>query len=91
MVHLHLLVWLKNIRFNMNVPWEDPALAFDIGNLQPEDRSFPLNKEATSLVETDGKHVIHLHHPEEDFAKKFKRLYFHRSFRVDMSNGFPVS
>ena len=53
----------------MNVPWEDPDLAFDIDNLQPEDRSFPLNEEATSFVETDGKQVMHLHHPEEDFAK----------------------
>ena len=75
-VHLHLLVWLKNMKqiqhsfIRADVPWEDLGIAFDVQNLQPADSgSLPLNNEATSFVETDGKQVMHLHHPQEDFAK----------------------
>ena len=60
-VHVHLLVWLKDIkqsRFNLvraDVPWSDKG-------------AMPLNDSATQVVLTSGTPLLKLYHPADAFA-----------------------
>ena len=79
MVHLHLLVWLKNIKeiqhcfVHADVQWEDPRLVFDVHNLQPADAgSLPLNNTETCFEEVNGKQVMHLFHPQQAFERNLR-------------------
>ena len=76
-VHLHLLVWLKDITkaqhefLQADIPQSHPHLAFLVNKLQPSDKkSHCLNLQYEELFFTfeDGKHVQHLKHPAEEFA-----------------------
>ena len=76
-VHLHMLVWLKNIRrtqhkfFCADIPCSHLDQAFLVHKLQPSDKkSHCLNlqcEDSFFCLEND-KHVHHLKHPAEEFA-----------------------
>lgn len=74
-VHVHLLVWLKDIkriRLNLlraDIPWSDPDFAFEVSNLQKSDKdALPLNDCSTQVVSTNGTTLLRLHHPADAFA-----------------------
>lgn len=78
-VHLHLLVWLKNIsetQFNLmrgDIPYENKELAFLVKKLQPSDKDvLPLNNNATSFETINDKKVLHISHPAESFAMNLR-------------------
>ena len=76
-VHLHMLVWLKDIRhtqhqsFRADIPRSHPDLAFLVHKLQTSDaKSHCLNLqyENSFFCRENGKYVPHLKHPAEEFA-----------------------
>ena len=71
-VHVHLLVWLKDIRLPLlrgDIPWSDNNLAFQVSNLQKSDKAcLELNQRPTDIITRDGMQVLRLHHPAEAFA-----------------------
>ena len=74
-VHLHLLVWLKNIKkiqhqlVRADIPYEDVDVAFLVRKLQPSDRdSLPLNNNPSGFQSTEGVTTLSLYHPHEAFA-----------------------
>ena len=76
-VHLHMLVWLKDIRraqhqfFRADIPRSHPDLAFLVHKLQPSDKKshcLNLQYENSFFRLDNGKHVQHLKHPAEEFA-----------------------
>jgi hypothetical protein len=74
-VHVHLLVWLKNIsqiQYNLiraDIPYEDKDLAFLVHKLQPSDKNaLPLNDETTSIDIVNSNRILNISHPAEAFA-----------------------
>ena len=74
-VHVHLLVWLKNMKkiqhqlIRADIPWEDPKLAFLVHKLQQSDKgALEHNEASTRFVDHNGNCVLHLYHPKEAFA-----------------------
>jgi hypothetical protein len=74
-VHVHLLVWLKNIsqiQYNLiraDIPYEDKDLAFLVHKLQPSDKNaLPLNDETTSIDIVNSNRILNIFHPAEAFA-----------------------
>ena len=79
-VHLHMLVWLKDIRhtqhqlFRADIHRSHPDLAFLVHKLQPSDaKSHCLNLqyENSFFHLENGKYVPHLKHPAKEFALNF--------------------
>ena len=74
-VHLHMLVWLKDIRrtqhqfFRVDIPRSHPDLVFLVHKLQPSDKKshcLNLQCEDSFFHLENGKHARHLkHHAEE--------------------------
>lgn len=76
-VHLHLLVWIKNLAqinykyIRADIPDNDPDLAFLVHQLQPSDDASPflhLQTEDTHIERKNEQQLIHLKHPAEAFA-----------------------
>ena len=74
-VHVHLLVWLKDIkriRLNLlraDIPWSNRDIAFDVNNLQKSDKAaLPLNNSSTEVISNNGSMLLKLYHPADAFA-----------------------
>ena len=76
-VHLHMLVWLKNITkaqhhlVRADIPRSNPELAFLVHKLQPSDKKshcLNLQYEESFFTLQKDKHIHHLKHPPEEFA-----------------------
>ena len=74
-VHLHLLVWLKNIKkiqhqlVRADIPYEDVDVAFLVRKLQPSDRdSLPLNNNILAFKVQKVLQPCLFYHPHEAFA-----------------------
>ena len=77
--HLHLLVWLKNLKkfahplLRADIPWHDPDLAFIVQSLQKSDKGcLPINPEPTEFVEENNRVKLSLHYPPEAFAMNLR-------------------
>ena len=76
-VHLHMLVWLKDIRrtqhqfFRVDIPRSHPDLVFLVHKLQPSDKKshcLNLQCEDSFFHLENGKHARHLKHHAEEFT-----------------------
>ena len=74
-VHVHLLVWLKDIkriRLNLiraDIPWADPELSYQISKLQKSDKgAVHLRNEPTQVECINDVKVLKLYHPADAFA-----------------------
>lgn len=76
-VHLHLLVWLKNITkithqfIRADIPDENPDLSYLVSKYQPSDKpsnSLKLQDKDTFFECKHNKQVLHLKHPSDAFA-----------------------
>ena len=74
-VHIHLVVWLKNVKkiqqnfTRADTPWQNSDLAFLVYKLQHSNKGIlPCNKEATTFANANGNDVLQLYHPQEAFA-----------------------
>ena len=82
-VHIHLLVWLKNISkiqhslVRADVPYEDVDVAYLVKKLQPSDRdSLPLNNNHSSFKSTNGVTTFSLFHPHEAFTTNLRAYIY---------------
>ena len=73
-VHVHLLVWLKDIKrirlklLRADIPWADPQLSYEVSKLQKSDKgAFVLTNDQTEVLSVRETQVVKLHH----FAKAF--------------------
>ena len=74
-VHLHLLVWLKNITMiqhgliRADIPWEHPEIAFLVNKLQGSDKScLPMNNDPSTFDHSGEHNILKLYYPQEAFA-----------------------
>jgi hypothetical protein len=74
-VHVHLLVWLKDIKrirlklLRADIPWADPQLSYEVSKLQKSDKgAFVLTNDQTEVLSVRETQVVKLHHPAEAFA-----------------------
>ena len=74
-LHLHLLVWLKDVSkipvdlINGHIPWEDRQLAFLVSDLQTSDKgALHLKNTPTEFANRQGKKVLELYHSSDAFA-----------------------
>ena len=78
-VHLHLLIWLKNIKsidvtpITANIPWADVDSAYFVYTLQKSDRdSLPINDNATKVETEHGRSILKICHPKEAFEQNIR-------------------
>ena len=74
-VHLHLLVWLKNIKtiqyklIRADIPWENPDCAFLVNKIQPSDKRWlQQNDVLTTFEKIQDRNVLKLFYPSTSFA-----------------------
>ena len=74
-LHLHLLVWLKNITkfshtlIKADIPWKDPEMAYLVTKLQKSHKDcLPLTNTPSQFVEVNGKKTFQIYHPADEFA-----------------------
>ena len=76
-VHLHLLVWLKDISkiqhqfIRADIPEDLPDLSFYVQKYQTSDKpshSLQLQDNDSYIETRDDKKILHLKHPAEEFA-----------------------
>ena len=74
-VHVHLLVWLKDIKriqlnlLHADIPWCNRDIAFDVNNLQKSDKdALPLYNSSTEVMSKNGSTLLKLYHPADVFA-----------------------
>lgn len=74
-LHLHLLVWLKNLRYcqhslvNAHIPKDNVDMAFNVYRYQRSDHSSIALSDEPSFFETiDGRECLRLYHPAEAIA-----------------------
>ena len=79
--HLHLLVWLKDITkiqyhlIRADTPNDHPDLVYLVNKYQPSDKpssSLKLQNQDSFFESKNGKHVLHLKHPAEEFAMNLR-------------------
>jgi hypothetical protein len=78
-VHVHLLVWLKNIsqiQYNLirgDIPYEDKDVAFLVHKLQRSDKNaLSLNDEPTSVQTVNNESILKISHPADAFAMNLR-------------------
>ena len=78
-VHLHMLVWLKelsNLKPNLiraDIPRNDLNLAYEVNKLQPSNKgSISRNEHKTEVVLDSQRKVLKLFHPKEAFEKNLR-------------------
>jgi hypothetical protein len=78
---VHLLVWLNDItkiKHNLiraDLPNDNPDLSYLASKYQRSDKpssSLKLQQEDTYFENKNGKHVLHLKHPAEEFAMNLR-------------------
>ena len=76
-VHLHLLVWLKDITkiahdlIRADIPDKNPDLSYLVSKYQPSDKPsncLNVQDQDTFFENKNGKQILHLKHPSEAFA-----------------------
>ena len=74
---MHLLIWLKDITkiqhqlIRADIPNDNPDLSYLVNKYQQSDKpshSLKLQTEETFFQNTNGKQILHLKHPAEEFA-----------------------
>lgn len=78
-VHLHLLVWLKDITrikhelIRADFPSDNKNLSFLVHKYQKSDRScLTINNEPSQFIEQNGKKLLKLYHPREAFVANLR-------------------
>ena len=78
-VHIHILVWLKNLKqvnvkpIRADIPWRDIDSAYLVFSLQKSDKdSLPMNGDDTKVDSHNGVSSISISHPAEAFAENIR-------------------
>ena len=94
-VHLHLLMWLKNITkiqhqlVRADIPYEDVDVTFLVLKLQPSNRdSLPLNNNPSGFQSREGVTTLSLYHLQEAFTLNLRYVFMGSPHMNDLNETF---